>query len=347
MNKPNPESAPLLEKAQTGGFVTKTGERIKLGVSTFVTSVHNIDSAKNSFDCDFTLSLSWDDRKLAAANIPEGAYLTLDGGDLDPDIKPDVYLINDLSSENDRNLVSEEIYLANKEKGTVVNNRRMRGTFTSIFDLHSFPFDMHALKVQFYFHPCYDLIGPVPGIQTSWWGRHGNNEFDVADTIVDKFGHEKSEGSGICFETYEFEIRVIRKYMSYLVNIGMVVEGLFALGLSVLMLDADSLNDRLNLTLVVTLTYSAFKMMVASMVPALGYMTILDIWIMTGFLFGLGAGLLSMGTVFFHIDEDTADFMNYVFGRIAMVSWALMHVLLLYHFGMFKRRSFLTANGKA
>jgi len=222
------------------------------------------------------------------------------------DYRPDVFLINDLNSANDRNLVAEEIYVINKEKGTIVNNRRMRGTFISILELHSFPFDMHTLKVQFYFHPCYDLIGPVPGVQTAWWGAHGNNEFNIADQIVDRFSHKESPGSGILFETYDFEVNVIRKYSSYLVNVGALMEGLFALGLSVLMLENDELNDRVNLTLVVVLAHSAFKMMVASMMPALGYMTILDKRIMTGFWLNCGAGLFSLATVYLELEKETA-----------------------------------------
>jgi len=341
MKQADSQLDPLLERNTTGGFLNGAGERINLRVSTFVTSIHNIDSAKNCFDCDFTLALSWDDPKVAEKVTEEGTYLTLGEGHLHPDYRPDVFLINDVTSENDRNLVAEEVYVINRTKGTVVNNRRMRGTFTSIFELHSFPFDMHALKVQFYFHPCYNLIGPVPGIQTSWWGRHGNNEFDIADTIEDRIHHEESTGSGIVFEKYEIEVKVIRKYSSYLVNIGALVEGLFVLGLSVLMLETGELSDRINLTLVVVLAYSAFKMMVASMVPALGYMTILDMWIMMGFWLNCGAGLLSMATIYFEIDEEQANFMNLMFARIAIVSWVLMHVALLYHFGIFKRRSFL------
>jgi len=115
---------------------------------------------------------------------------------------------------------------------------------------------------------------------------------------VDRFSHKESPGSGILFETYDFEVNVIRKYSSYLVNVGALMEGLFALGLSVLMLENDELNDRVNLTLVVVLAYSVFNMMVASMVSALGYMKILDKWIMTGFWLNCGAGLFSRATVY-------------------------------------------------
>merc|ERR1712217_396839 len=157
--------------------------------------------------------------------------------------------MNDLTAENDRSLVAEEIYVANMEKGTVVNNRRMRGTFSFDFDLHAFPFDRHAFAVRFYFHPCYNLCGRVPKIESAWWGRQANNEFDIAEEVVDRFQHETSEGSGITFEIYEFEIKVARKYFSYLVNIGLVVEGLFFMGLTVLMMDPHNLNDRINMTL--------------------------------------------------------------------------------------------------
>jgi len=83
------------------------------------------------------------------------------------DYRPDVFLINDLNSANDRNLVADEIYVINNENGTIVNNRRMRGTFISILELHSFPFDMHTLKVQLVFSDR-ESRGKTCAPRTSW-----------------------------------------------------------------------------------------------------------------------------------------------------------------------------------
>mmetsp|Transcript_148476 Transcript_148476/g.458798 ORF Transcript_148476/g.458798 Transcript_148476/m.458798 type:complete len:290 (+) Transcript_148476:253-1122(+) len=289
------------------------------------------------------MALSWVDPEIAEQRFPRHSYITLGGGQLNPDLRPDVFMINDVASENDRNLVSEEIYAINPETGTVVNNRRMRGTFRHCVALHSFPFDMHSFVVQFYFHPCYDIVGPVDGISTSWWGRQGNSEFDIGDKIVDRFSHTTSDGSGITFESYEFEIRVARKYTSYLWNIGIVVECLFLLGLSVLMLDTASLGDRIDLTMVLVLAYSAFKIMVASMVPALGYMTLLDTWVMAGFCFGAGAGIASMASHFFELSEDEAILFNRGMGWVSVSLWLLLHVVLLCRSGLWQRRRFLAA----
>jgi len=342
MKQSDPQTQPLLRRGCTGAFVNQAGERINLRVSTSVNSIHNIDSANNCFDCDFTLALSWDDPKVAKDDTKvKGTYITLGPDSVDYNYRPDVFIVNDVTSDNDKNLVAEEIYVTNSERGTVVNTRRMRGTFTTNFMYHSFPFDMHTLKVQFYFHPCYDLKGPIESIKTNWWGDHVNNEFDMDGVVHEEFEHKVSPDSGITFETYAFEVKVIRKYSSYLVNIGALVEGMFALGLAVLMLETDELNDRINLTLVIVLAYSAFKMMVAGMVPALGYMTILDRWIMWGFWLNCGAGLLSMATVYLELDDKMANQMNWFYGLSSLLAWAAMHARLIYHFGFFTRRKFI------
>jgi len=41
---------------------------------------------------------------------------------------------------------------------------------------------------------------------------------------VDRFSHKESPGSGILFDTYDFEVNVIRKYSSDLVNVGALME---------------------------------------------------------------------------------------------------------------------------
>lgn len=343
MIQPAGEGQPLLSAQTTGAFRTEDGDRMDLRISVFVTSVHNINAAMNCFDCDFTMSLSWNDPKVAEKMFPENTYLTLGDSSLDADSRPDVFIINDLASDNDKNLVAEEIYVVDTKKGRIVNNRRMRGTFSHVFDLHSFPFDIHALIVKFYFHSCYHLVGPVEDIHTAWWGRQGNSEFHVGDKVVDRFYHLTSEGSGITFECYEFEVRVARMSMSHIVNIGFVVEGLYFLGLSVHLLENDEINDRINLTMITVLTYSAFKMMVASMVPALGYLTLMDIWIMTGFCLGLLSGFMSMGVAYyltFNENNDFASKVNEAVLKFSLGCWALLHLVLLYKSGFWKRTKF-------
>jgi len=69
MPQPDSQSVPLSGRNTSGGFMNQAGERINLRVSTVVKSIHNIESANNFFDCDFTLALSWDDPKVAKTGI--------------------------------------------------------------------------------------------------------------------------------------------------------------------------------------------------------------------------------------------------------------------------------------
>merc|ERR1719215_249564 len=104
------EVKPLLSGEGVGSqgvaatFTGQTGKRIPLKISTFVTSVYNINSASNSFDCDFTLSLSWDEPRVTKKGIKRNSFLTLGGDVLDPDLRPDVYLVNDMDGNFDRDV---------------------------------------------------------------------------------------------------------------------------------------------------------------------------------------------------------------------------------------------------
>jgi len=317
-------------------FTSQSGHKIPLRVSTFVTSIHNINSAKNCFDCDFSLSLSWDDPRVIEKGCTENSYLTLGSDVLNPDLRPDVFIINDVAGETDANVVQEEIYVSDIKKGTVVNNRRMRGTFYSIFDVRRFPFDVHVVQVKMYFHSCYVLSGPVPNIKTGWFSPPGSNEFYLSDTINDHQYDITSKASGMSFEGYHFEVTVARQFFSYLMNVVSVVECLFVLSLTVNMLPADELNDRMNMTLIIVLTYSAFKMVVANSVPAVGYMTLLDMLVMGGFLLGACGGIVTLFLNTFALDSETSDLVDYWVVVVEINIWVVLHLWVFYRSEVYK-----------
>jgi|EP01046_Picozoa_sp_COSAG06_P021606 hypothetical protein len=82
------------------------GEVIPIYISTFVSSIHNINCAANCFDADFTVALAWHDKKLTrlGEEVDPGTYLTISPGGgkceaLDENIRPDVFLINDIDAD--------------------------------------------------------------------------------------------------------------------------------------------------------------------------------------------------------------------------------------------------------
>merc|ERR1711920_742787 len=119
-------------------------------------------------------------------------------------------------------------------------------------------------------------------------------------------------------------------------NIVSVVECLFVLSLAVNMLPTNELSDRMDMTLVVVLTYSAFKMVVASNVPAVGYMTLMDILVMGGFLLGASSGIATLVVNQLDIDVDAGDTVDFWVVRVQVSIWVILHLWVLYRSEMYK-----------
>lgn len=117
------------------------GPPIKVEVGIFLIDVIEVNEVEESYGVDFTLSLSWRDPRLSAAER---------GGSLD-DCRlklseiwhPQVDLINQRGlalSQNSDVDVSDD--------GTVRFSERLTGTLSSPLDLRSFPFDTQRLRIQ-------------------------------------------------------------------------------------------------------------------------------------------------------------------------------------------------------
>jgi hypothetical protein len=241
--------------SNTGGL---DGNSYELYVSTFLCSIHDIDSARNRFGADFFLALSWIDADACSLDLDEGGYLTLAGMKPDGttiinmDLRPDIFLINDRQSK----LVGEEYYIADKVKGRIVNNRRIRGEFGQSLDVHLFPFDSHLFVVRMYFHQCYTISGRVPGIDTGWWGRVKNNEWTIGAEVHDRCYNEESAASKLIFRIYEFGVVGNRKWSYFATNYGPVINGLLCLVATTHWIDVEQFDTRINLVLVGFLTYA-------------------------------------------------------------------------------------------
>jgi hypothetical protein len=335
--KGGPSMLPRASLIELAEGVAVERQDFVLWISTFLTSVHSIDSANNRFGADFFLALSWIDPSVISSELAQGGYLTLSAevgkGGFDMGIRPDVFLINDVESEG---ICAEEYYIANKQRGRIVNNRRMRGVFSLSQDISLFPFDCHHFVIRMYFHECYIIQGRVPGIETGWWGRIKNNEWEIADKIDERCYNEVSPASDLTVRIYEIGMVGTRKHRYFLNNFGPVVNGLLTITIAVHLIDAEEFESRLNLTLVAFLTYAAFRISLSSMLPKVGYMSLMDKYILTAFMATYASGLVSIVLFYsmtipreeLRLSADTARTVDNVFMVGVIVIWLVVNIAI-------------------
>lgn len=98
------------------------------------------------------------------------------------------------------------------------------------------------------------------------------------------------------------------------------------------MVPAENFDSRINLVLVAFLTYAAFKMSIASMLPKVGYLSLLDKYIMAAFLITFASGVESIALYYSiamvadvdqRMDAESAKRIDSTFMLITSVVWGM------------------------
>lgn len=117
------------------------GEPIAIEVGIFLIDVIEVNEVDESFDVDFTLSLSWRDPRLSAAE--RGSSLEDCRLTLSEIWHPQVDLINQRGLA-----LAQKIDVDIADDGTVRFSQRLTGKLSSPLDLRDFPFDSQKLRVR-------------------------------------------------------------------------------------------------------------------------------------------------------------------------------------------------------
>jgi hypothetical protein len=181
---------------------------------------------------------------------------------------------------------------------------RYNGTFTEIYELEDFPFDQQGLTIQFNLN-C-RVGGPLPVdlsvsaqckvtlscIDTCPPAR----EWAVADRVHFRTHNLGAEyKSDRVFPALNITARVSRRPLYHVLNLA-VPMGLFSLLSLFQGLTEDeeaSINHRAQLTLMMVLTASAYKMAIANKMPPVSYLTWLDKYTLGNFFLIIAMALQS------------------------------------------------------
>jgi len=170
-----------------------------------------------------------------------------------------------------------------------------RGVFTEPLELYKFPFDTQWFHVKLSESQQSDVIFRKDTTDTNWEGvdhsilkrdwllkewvfRQADIKHDEVDDGADDDEHVTM---GIVFG-----IKARRRYFSYLLRVCFVMLLTVIVTLSVFAMDAlGDLGGRLELVFTMMLTAASYSTVVAGLLPELGYLTLLDYYVLMAFVF--------------------------------------------------------------
>lgn len=254
----------------------KPSEPIKVHVGLFVLDVIQINDLERSAEVDFVILVAWHDPSLA------GRYTK-------PTVVPQNSIWNpDVGVFNNRELrIQRSDDLTVTPAGQVTRTQRYLGTIGTRFDLSHFPLDRHELL----FELASSKAGEVELIlQTQLTGQ--SEELSLS-------GWKSEQGHGIAMEHQLLHLRLpgvryalpIRRMTSYYVwNVILPLALVVLMAITSLWIRPNFVAPRIGVAATAMLTVITYRFALAQQVPALDYLTRLD-------LFLLGATGLVLGTL--------------------------------------------------
>eukprot|EP00938_MAST-03A_sp_MAST-3A-sp1_P000153 g153.t1 len=256
--------------------VSDKDEPTRVEVNYFIQNITDISAAESTFDADFYLDLYWTDVRLVG----------MDGDDLS--FGEDVW-IPEIEFPNGRDVEKDfENYILDSKSGHVTYQTRIRAKFTALMSLEKFPFDRQVLciGVESGAHEAEEVI-LIPFGKTKLHLTQELRENGLAEWRICSISSNSKvttlEFDGSKYSTFTTQISLTRRPGYYLSKIIMPFTLIVAMSLSVYAMDPSEIGDRIGTSIEAALTATAFQVAINDSLPRVGYMTVLDKFIMVTF----------------------------------------------------------------
>ncbi|HXT57477.1 MAG TPA: hypothetical protein VN699_02530 [Pirellulales bacterium] len=273
----------LAAENQAAGDLTglPAGRPVKVEVSVELLEVSQIQDHEEKFDVEFFLYLVWRDPRLAFNAEQEGRDKRIVS--IDKIWTPQPQLMDDLDV-NVQTSGTAHVY----PDGTVRCRQYYRGTVSSNFDLHEFPFDRHVLEVNIEASAGeVDEIVYVAG-ESALRGeaRHVPHGWKLLGTSSNVIGMRYPRLN----ETYSrhvFSIEVRRDPHYYWCAIVLPLLPIVFTSWAVFWMDPKEFSSQVGVGITAMLTVVAYRITIDSSLPPLTYMTRMDYFLLIcqGFVF--------------------------------------------------------------
>eukprot|EP00940_MAST-03C_sp_MAST-3C-sp2_P000947 g947.t1 len=252
-----------------------SGRPTEVFVNYFLLDIPEISAAENYFIGDFYLDLHWNDLRLKGKEA--------DDMDWTQCWSPGIEFPNARDVEKDF-----ENWLVEKDSGRVTYQTRIRARFSSTMTLRKFPFDAQKLEMQFESgaHTSDELILSL--LKTS--GSHALKSIvrdGLAEWRVGKITSTSElhtlEFDGSQYSTFKIVVNVERRAGFYVWKIVLPFSFIVLMSFSAYFMDPAEIGDRVGTSIEAALTATAFQVVVNDSLPKVGYLTYLDLFLMTAF----------------------------------------------------------------
>jgi len=252
-------------------FEPHPGDALEMQIRVNIANITDIDSVQQTFKA----------RVFVTATIPGGASRPGLEDIVDEKYFKGLHIrnaIEEYSTDRKIDVVKEDLQLS----------WQVSGVFEETMELDNFPFDSQELNVHLRVNNANEDEFPVKlvfqqdasKIQTSLFLLH--NTWHLLSGLAFQVTDSDSNlsGRGFTYPNIIIKAKVQRRPLYYVMNVCVPMFSFVCMAFTSFFVPSEDAGDRLALSLTLVLTAAAYKFVVAGMVPALGYLTMLDGFVM-------------------------------------------------------------------
>eukprot|EP00964_Phaeocystis_antarctica_P161894 scaffold135146_cov66-Phaeocystis_antarctica.AAC.3 len=302
--------------------------------------LHNIDVQKSSFQAQIWIEFTIRGGALDADLSKEGAVFPI-GEDGKPTFKPSAgwYMQQvDFRNAHSVKVIDSKSRMAGDD---ILIAMRYEGVFSDEYQLDDFPFDQQGLTILLNFNcrvggplPMELVVSPSCKITLSCIDLcPPAREWTVNTKMkLNSFIIGEDYDTDRVFPALSITAQVKRKPMYHILNLAMPM-GLFSvLSLMQAACNANtegSINHRHQMTLMMVLTATAYKMAIAGKLPPVSYLTWLDKYTLCNYLLIIAVAVQSRALTQLGGDDQETGLFDMVCTAVAAGFWGLMHAYLI------------------
>eukprot|EP00005_Dracoamoeba_jomungandri_P004999 CAMPEP_0174259266 /NCGR_PEP_ID=MMETSP0439-20130205/8113_1 /TAXON_ID=0 /ORGANISM="Stereomyxa ramosa, Strain Chinc5" /LENGTH=248 /DNA_ID=CAMNT_0015343079 /DNA_START=73 /DNA_END=815 /DNA_ORIENTATION=+ len=228
-----------------------------------------------------------------------------------------------IKNEIELTVVEDRLRLREPKTGLVTHTTRYRGRLANYPQLHDFPFDTQVLEI---------IITSSGHTGKNWFASHPTRKsdlqtFELQEWQVLGLGNpemtktEAGESStGASYPEYHIRVPIRRYYSYYVFSIAAILGLLVSLSYFTSAIPLEDLTQRLTVNILLILAVIAFKYSVSECLPRINYLTVLDKYVMSAFLFLYSMGLENFIVIAFIDDIEKAVHLDQLLSRAWLLS---------------------------
>eukprot|EP01083_Nonionella_stella_P185703 677770_1 len=337
------------EMSVTDDMFRSEGSQIQLGSMVWVFRIADVDLVKETFFANFAIEFHWhctktdyesyqsDPSNYVPSYIPNFVFMN---GEAD---KIELQTQNDnqgykIAATGDKGTFGETF--GDKLRCPVMNlcYYEISGTFAEKFELKGFPFDVQSLQIQFKSIDDASVAVFVPSMiqfKGDFTGYFLLNHSTLQEYTVHPPFLEYDVLQNFVKQPFiNIRLKIERNYMVYMWSIYLLAFVSTASTLFAFALDpVEDLADRLGFVVTLLLTAVAFQFVVTSELPKLPYLTVLDEYIVSSFifLFGVMFSVAVIPLVGDRFDYEPGD-KDHIISKVDFVVFVTaLIILIVYH----------------